>query len=168
MARDALSIAGATVVTAAAGSDALAALDGEPFDVAVLDIGLPGMDGYELLKRIRAASRRSAGGDIPAAALTAYARAADRTRSLRAGFQMHLSKPVQPTELAAAVLALIGPARIERPPDTTATLPGTRCGASALELQHERKSRPLTERAGHLELRPVKAQELASDREPQS
>ena len=110
MARDALSIAGATVVTASAGSDALTALDREPFDVAVLDIGLPGMDGYELLQRIRERPRDRQ-GDIPAAALTAYARAADRTRSLRAGFQMHLSKPVQPTELAAAVLALIGPAR---------------------------------------------------------
>ena len=86
------------------------------FDVAVLDIGLPGMDGYELLQRIRASVRSARQGDIPAAALTAYARAVDRTRSLHAGFQMHLSKPVQPTELAAAVLALIGPAR-----DRTAT-----------------------------------------------
>jgi CheY-like chemotaxis protein len=46
----------------------------------------------------------------PAAALTAYARTVDRTRSLKAGFQMHLSKPVQPTELAAAVLVLAGSA----------------------------------------------------------
>jgi CheY-like chemotaxis protein len=98
------------VVTAATAQDALAALDRAPFDVAVMDIGLPEMDGYELLKTIRARPKDRQGG-IPAAALTAYARAADRTRSLRSGFQMHLSKPVQPNELAAAVLALAGPVR---------------------------------------------------------
>ena len=71
----------------------------------VLDIGMPEMDGYQLLQRDpqRPTARR---GRIPAAALTAYARSIDRTRSLKAGFQMHLSKPVQPSELAAAVLAL--------------------------------------------------------------
>ena len=107
MARDTLAIAGATVVTAATGADALAALDRETFAVAILDIGLPGMDGYELLAAIRS---RPEGRqrDIPAAALTAYARAIDRTRSLQAGFQLHLSKPVEPNELAAAVLALSG------------------------------------------------------------
>ena len=87
--------------------DALAALDRETFAVAILDIGLPGMDGYELLAAIR--SRPKDGQrDIPAAALTAYARAIDRTRSLQAGFQLHLSKPIEPNELAAAVLALSG------------------------------------------------------------
>ena len=107
MARDTLAIAGATVVTAATGADALAALDRETFAVAILDIGLPGMDGYELLAAIR--SRPEDGQrDIPAAALTAYARAIDRTRSLQAGFQLHLSKPIEPNELAAAVLALSG------------------------------------------------------------
>jgi CheY-like chemotaxis protein len=75
-----------------------------------LDIGMPGMDGYELLKSIRARPKESQ-GQIPATALTAYARRIDRTRSLQAGFQMHLSKPVQPTELAAAILALAGPKR---------------------------------------------------------
>jgi signal transduction histidine kinase/DNA-binding response OmpR family regulator len=108
MAKDALTIAGATVVTAADAADALAALDREAFDAAILDIGLPGMDGYELLKAIRARPRDRQGA-IPAAALTAYARAVDRARSLQAGFQMHLAKPIQPNELAAAVLALVGP-----------------------------------------------------------
>ena len=107
MARDALKFAGASVKTASSASDALAALDRDMFDVAILDIGMPEVDGYELLKRIR---QRPAGrqGRIPVAALTAYARPMDRTRSLKAGFQMHLSKPVQPTELAAAVLSLAG------------------------------------------------------------
>jgi signal transduction histidine kinase/DNA-binding response OmpR family regulator len=105
MAKDVLTTAGATVVIASSADGATAALDREPFDVAILDIGMPGVDGYELLRRIRqrsSAQQRT----IPAAALTAYARSADRTRSLQAGFQMHLSKPVEPTELAAAVLML--------------------------------------------------------------
>ena len=110
MARDTLSAAGAVVVTAGTAGDALAALDRARFDVAVLDIGLPEIDGYALLKTIRARPRNRQ-GEIPAAALTAYARAADRTRSLQSGFQMHLSKPVQPNELAAAVQALAGAVR---------------------------------------------------------
>jgi CheY-like chemotaxis protein len=105
MARDVLAAAGATVVTAASADEALAALDREQFDAAVLDIGLPAVDGYELLRRIRSRPRDKQGA-LPAAALTAYARTADRTRSLQTGFQLHLSKPVQPNELAAAVQAL--------------------------------------------------------------
>ena len=105
MARDALSFAGATVTTASSGHEALAALDNAAFDVGIVDIGMPRMDGYELLRRIRA--RRSEDqGRIPMAALTAYARSTDRTRSLQSGFQLHLTKPVQPGELTAAVLAL--------------------------------------------------------------
>ena len=105
MARDALSIAGAVVTTAADAAAALKALDAAVFDVAVLDIGMPNVDGYELLRRIRQ-RQHDRQGNIPVAALTAYARTMDRTRSLRAGFQMHLAKPVQPSELAAAVMAL--------------------------------------------------------------
>lgn len=107
MARDVLVAAGAEVATASSADVALDLLDVRPFDAAVLDIGLPGVDGYELLRRIRARPRARQ-GRIPAAALTAYARAADRTRSLQAGFLIHLSKPVQPHELAAAVQALAG------------------------------------------------------------
>ena len=107
MAKDALAFAGAVVVTASNADTAVAALDSDTFDVAVLDIGMPEVDGYQLLRRIRQRPE-SRQGTIPIAALTAYARTLDRTRSLRAGFQMHLSKPVQPTELAAAVLALAG------------------------------------------------------------
>ena len=107
MARDALTFAGATVATASSANDALAALDADIFDVAVLDIGMPQVDGYQLVKEIRQRPE-SRQGKIPIAALTAYARTIDRTRSLKAGFHMHLSKPVQPTELAAAVLALAG------------------------------------------------------------
>jgi CheY-like chemotaxis protein len=66
---------------------------------------MPGMDGFELLAVLRQSpveSRR----DIPAAALTAYARHEDRTRSLKSGFQIHLSKPIDPGELVATVAAL--------------------------------------------------------------
>jgi CheY-like chemotaxis protein len=105
MAKDVLVAAAATAVTASSAAEALAALDGDEFDVAVLDIGMPGVDGYELLRRIRERPVDRQGG-IPAAALTAYARAVDRTRSLTAGFQMHLSKPVDAMELAATILSL--------------------------------------------------------------
>ena len=107
MARDALTFAGATVATASSANDALAALDGNTFDVAVLDIGMPQVDGYQLLKEIRAAAREPAGKD-PHCGVDGLRAHDDRTRSLKASFQMHLSKPVQPTELAAAVLALTG------------------------------------------------------------
>jgi len=105
MAQDAIAAAGATVFATSSADEALAILDRETCDVAMLDIGMPDVDGYELLRRIRARPR-SRQGAIPAIALTAYARTVDRTRSLKAGFQMHLAKPAQPTELTAAVSAL--------------------------------------------------------------
>ena len=111
MAKDALTAAGAKVVTAASARDGLRALDQATFDVAVLDIGLPETDGYDLLKAIRARTKERQGA-LPAIALTAYARGVDRTRSLQAGFQMHLSKPVPPGELAAAVYVLAGSRRV--------------------------------------------------------
>jgi signal transduction histidine kinase len=110
MAQDALTAARSTVVAVSSAQQAMDALECATFDVLVLDIGMPEIDGYQLLARIRAsgdAHRRT----TPAAALTAYARSSDRTRSLKAGFQMHLSKPVHPTELAAAVLSLAGSRR---------------------------------------------------------
>jgi CheY-like chemotaxis protein len=66
---------------------------------------MPGTDGYQLLRELR---RRSPlqGGHVPAVALTAYARTEDRLRALRAGFQLHLSKPVLPAELATVVATL--------------------------------------------------------------
>ena len=105
MAKDTLTIAGATVATASSAADALARLDVQRFDAAVLDIGMPGVDGYQLLRHVRERPSERQGG-IPAAALTAYARTVDRARSLKEGFQLHLTKPVQPSELAAAVLTL--------------------------------------------------------------
>ena len=101
MANDVLVAAGAGVTTAANADDALRLLGAGKFDVAIMDIGLPVTDGYELLRQVRDGHGLNA--SIPVAALTAYARASDRTRSLQAGFQMHLGKPIEPAELAAAV-----------------------------------------------------------------
>jgi signal transduction histidine kinase len=118
MAKDALTAAGASVVRVSNASGALAALDRERFDAAVIDIGMPDMDGYELLQQIRQRPVEQQ-GSIAAAALTAYARTIDRTRSLETGFQLHLSKPIQPNELTAAVLSLAGASRPPLASDVT-------------------------------------------------
>ena len=68
---------------------------------------MPDTDGYELLKRVRALGQ-DRGGRTPAIALTAFARSEDRTRALRAGFLVHLSKPVEPSELVATVASVAG------------------------------------------------------------
>ena len=74
-------------------------------DMIVSDIGMPDEDGYEFIRKVRPL-RPDEGGRTPAAALTAFARAEDRTRALRAGYQTHVAKPVEPTELTAVVASL--------------------------------------------------------------
>jgi CheY-like chemotaxis protein len=74
-------------------------------DVLISDVAMPGGDGYELIRRVRAFSREE-GGDVPAAAITAYARPEDRSRLLNAGFSIHLPKPVDPAEVLAVVSTL--------------------------------------------------------------
>ena len=76
-------------------------------DVIVSDIGMPQMDGYSLIRKIRALPSEL-GGRTPAVALTAYARSEDAQRAFAAGFQMHVSKPVEPVELATVVANLGG------------------------------------------------------------
>jgi CheY-like chemotaxis protein len=76
-------------------------------DLVLSDIGMPEHDGYELIHRIRALPA-TAGGQTPAAALTAFARSEDRTRALLAGYQAHITKPVHAHELIAVVAALAG------------------------------------------------------------
>ena len=76
-------------------------------DVLVSDIGMPQEDGYALIRQVRALGTE-AGGDVPAVALTAYARAEDRVKAIRAGFQMHVAKPVEGAELLAMVASLAG------------------------------------------------------------
>ncbi len=83
-------------------------------DVLVSDIGMPNEDGYTLIRKVRSLERTGKiplseqGAKIPAAALTAYARAEDRMRALQEGFQIHLPKPVEPAELATVVASLAG------------------------------------------------------------
>ena len=74
-------------------------------DVVVSDIGMPEEDGYQLMRRIRALPGES-GGNVPAVALTAYARGEDRLKALRAGYQMHVAKPIELAELVAIVASL--------------------------------------------------------------
>jgi PAS domain S-box-containing protein len=97
----------AEVLTAASATEALALLEHEAPDVLVTDIGMPEIDGYELLRRVRVL-RSPHGRKIPAIALTAFARSEDRTRALRAGFLVHVSKPVEPAELVATVASVAG------------------------------------------------------------
>ncbi len=99
-----LETAGAQVFTAASAAAALAVLEEQSPDVLISDLGMPGMDGFELIQRVRRLPSQKK--DIPAAALTAYARSEDRARALRTGFEMHLAKPIDPSELVAAVASL--------------------------------------------------------------
>ena len=89
------------------GPSALEKAAAESPDAVFLDIGMPNVDGYELLRRVRALGQ-AAGGGVPAVALTAFARSEDRTRALRAGFLVHVSKPVEPSELIATVASVAG------------------------------------------------------------
>jgi PAS domain S-box-containing protein len=97
---------GAEVVTAGSAREALAAVERERPAVLVSDIGMPGEDGYDLIREVRALDARG-GEELPAIALTAYARAEDRQRALAAGYQFHIPKPVEMSELASAVASLM-------------------------------------------------------------
>ena len=97
---------GATTVCASGAGQALELLEKRKFDVLLSDIGMPEMDGYALIGRARLLDSRRA-GPIPAIAVTAYARPEDRQRSLLAGYQMHLSKPIEAFELIAAIAGLL-------------------------------------------------------------
>lgn len=98
---------GATVSTASSAAEAMHYLASSSFDVLVSDIGMPGEDGYSLLRRVRSLSPEQ-GGNVPALALTAYARTEDRVRAILAGFQMHIAKPVEAAELITMVASLAG------------------------------------------------------------
>jgi PAS domain S-box-containing protein len=98
----------AQVTTVTSASEALAALSQFKPNILISDIGMPGEDGYSLIQRIRTLPAEL-GGQIPAAALTAFAGESERNRALTAGFQMHISKPVEPAELVAAVVKLAEP-----------------------------------------------------------
>jgi PAS domain S-box-containing protein len=95
----------AIVSTAASADDALTALMRDRPDVLVSDIGMPGEDGYSLVRRVRQLTGDIA--SVPAIALTAFARIDDRIKAIHAGYQLHLSKPVEAVELVAMVDSLV-------------------------------------------------------------
>lgn len=97
---------GAQPACASNATEALALLQQDVFDVLLSDIGMPDIDGYELIRRVRALDPARP-GPIPAIAVTAYARPEDRQRSLLAGYQMHLAKPVEAREIVAAISSLL-------------------------------------------------------------
>ena len=96
---------GAEVVTVDSGDEALQEMGRQEFDVLISDIGMPVMDGYGLIEKVRQLPVER-GGRIPAAALTAYAGVEDRMHLLSAGYQIHIPKPVEPAELATVVASL--------------------------------------------------------------
>ena len=105
MVRRLLTRQGALVETAPSVDDALRVFERWRPDVLVVDIGMPGRDGYDLISTVRR-QQAERGGRTPAIALTAFARPEDRIRVLAAGFQMHLAKPADPAELVVSVASL--------------------------------------------------------------
>ena len=95
---------GATVTSAASAAEAVAATRNQQPDLMISDIGMPDVDGYQLLRSLRARGEAR----FPAIALTAFARPEDRTNTLLAGYVAHVSKPVEPAELIATVAAVSG------------------------------------------------------------
>ena len=105
--REVLKECGSEVILSRSAAEALEAIEQFKPDILISDLGMPDEDGYSLISKIRALPAER-GGQIPAAALTAYARAEDRMRVLRSGFQFHLPKPVDSAELVTVVASLAG------------------------------------------------------------
>jgi PAS domain S-box-containing protein len=102
-----LSESGAQVITSDCATEALRLLEQDVPDMLVSDIGMPGIDGYEFLRKVRKI-QNSAAARVPAIALTAFACSEDRTRALRAGFIAHVAKPFEPSELLATIAVVAG------------------------------------------------------------
>ena len=88
----------AHVIIAASAAEAIDEIERRKPDVLVSDLGMPEHDGYQLIKKVRGMESADHTARIPAVALTAYAKAEDRVRALASGYQVHLSKPVEPAE----------------------------------------------------------------------
>ena len=95
----------AEVIVAASAAEAISALLHTQPNILISDIGMPEEDGFSLIRRVRALSPTQ-GGTVPAIATTAYARPEDRERAIAAGFQSHLSKPIEPAKLASTIVNL--------------------------------------------------------------
>lgn len=111
-----LETAGAEVTTVSSSAAALEIIESLRPDVLVADLGMPLVDGFALIRQIRNLPNHEV-RDVPAAALTAFARSEDRTKALQSGFEMHLAKPVDPGELVASVATLAR--RNRRPKDAS-------------------------------------------------
>ena len=98
---------GAAVLTASSADEGLKLLQSQRPNVVISDIGMPDKDGYQFMRDLRRISAVK-GGNTPAIALTAFARSEDRTRAMVAGYQIHISKPIEPQELIATVASLAG------------------------------------------------------------
>jgi signal transduction histidine kinase/ActR/RegA family two-component response regulator len=103
--RSVLVDASAQVLTAASAEDGIALVRAHCPDVIVSDIGMPEKDGYQFMREVRGLATAE-GGRAPAIALTAFARSEDRTRAMLAGYQVHVSKPIEPQELVATIKSL--------------------------------------------------------------
>jgi CheY-like chemotaxis protein len=110
--REILEATQATVTCASSGHEALACIEKETPDVLLADLGMPRMSGFDLIDAVRRSPRLDV-RELPAAALTAYARSEDRAKALTAGFQMHLTKPIDPGALMAAMASLAGRASVD-------------------------------------------------------
>jgi PAS domain S-box-containing protein len=107
-----LEACGAEVIAVPAVADALGVLRGRAVDVVVSDLGMPGADGFDLIRRLRWQERRDGRPRLPAIALTAYASAEDRERALAAGYDGHIAKPVDADDLCAALTRLVPRTRV--------------------------------------------------------
>src|SRR5262249_42238680 len=105
MIRVILAAAGAAVVMAESAPEALAVIGAQAPDMLISDLAMPGMDGFELIRRVRCMPAPQK--NMLATALTAFARSEDRARALRCGFENHLAKPIDPISLIEAVSSLI-------------------------------------------------------------
>jgi PAS domain S-box-containing protein len=104
--RQGLEYCGAIVSVARSAAEAVEAIMVKTPDILISDIGMPGVDGYDLIRQIRRLPAAS-GGRVPAIALTAYTRTEDRLQALRAGYDMHVPKPVELAELVAVATSLV-------------------------------------------------------------
>ena len=105
-----LETAGAEVTTKSSTKEAIAALRASEgkYDALLADIGMPEEDGFELIRQVRGLRSCKLGGQIPAAAITAYVSDRERQQAIDAGFQVHLAKPVYPAQLIEMVANLTG------------------------------------------------------------
>ena len=94
------------MTTVASGDEALQSLQNAEPDVLLSDIGMPSMDGYQLMRRIRASEGK--GRRLPAVALTAFARTEDRKKAILAGYQSHIAKPFDIAELVILLAGMVG------------------------------------------------------------